>query len=1104
MRRVKRVLSFALTVCLMAGLMVWPTAVFAIDQNGKPEQGKWKYTAQVGGTEVEFRDIYGGNSIELERYINNPEAFNKQVIWNPPGSTDSLWDYARTFRAWERTAYYVLGDYLNRNEPAQLALLIDGVSGKPAPDGSSGRWYPNGPQTSRDAGQVPWDVRTLVQSKDGMINMNYNPLWLPVMPRDEDSPMVWNLDYKRVSEAGKKPPGIVNPKNRDRLIGVLTVFSSFKFGFLDAGQEIVTAAQDTSRFKLEETNTEQTTALYTTNQSDRAVMMSAAEEVRTSASISNSVSQEVTNTLGASTEASVTATAKVAYAIAEASVTSTLTAKAFYEKTWSNSSSQENTLTNDSSASQTVNFEVPPNSVAPMLMSTGTAKVTTSYDYPMQITYDVDMYYFWMDVPLDTEFPINYMADADCQMHFTHIANFGPKRASDSRDPAENLRLRQSNEIYHGGYWNTLPTAANTVNWSGTWLSKYSDINLKLYFADTEPGTTYKTYINEAIKYRPMSLAGANITLSATSLASSVLDPEPLYPLNYVGAKNTLDPIVLKTGTQQRVDNLALDGYNFRDVPYYGFNQNWGHWELVNANGTAHNGSVAKLVTSGTMRFVQGVSDGNVLLTYVIDSEKYRCYDSSIFASQASMNTSKHIAIPVTVADDLATIEKFTITGYVSAGDTAKGIPASVKLMQNSAEVASAVADPQGQYTFQNIYGGSGFTVAASYSGYSTGVTPVFDIASNLSGKNLVLQKASAETSGIHGYVTDQNNQGLPAKVTLTKMGMQIDEVMAGPGGFYEFDSLTPGAGYAVTASHDGYITNMSDILTLTGTAMLVPPIKLSAASATVESAAAPQIKQQPTNIAKIQKGERGAFWVHALSTDGGTLSYQWYDNATGKALSGMTGAKFSPSADKVGETAYYCVVTNTNTRAPAGKQAATLKSVVAKMKVVDETVTSLAGSQKSLTMLKGKEIKFPVAAYSVTPATAQLTWTSGKPNIVSINNGKIVAHKAGKSTVIATAPSGKQFKLSVTVVTKKVPVKSVAMSAVPKSMKVGTAKTLKGKFAPSNATGTNAAVITWKSSKPTIISVDAAGKLKALKKGSAKITMSVGGKSKSATVTAK
>lgn len=68
---------------------------------------------------------------------------------------------------------------------------------------------------------------------------------------------------------------------------------------------------------------------------------------------------------------------------------------------------------------------------------------------------------------------------------------------------------------------------------------------------------------------------------------------------------------------------------------------------------------------------------------------------------------------------------------------------------------------------------------------------------------------------------------------------------------------------------------------------------------------------------------------IIAMSPDGGTLSYQWYEVIDGSAqiLAGDTNANFTPDTSVVGEHIYYCVVTNKllNTKATVTSSRATV-----------------------------------------------------------------------------------------------------------------------------------------------------------------------------------
>jgi hypothetical protein len=133
----------------------------------------------------------------------------------------------------------------------------------------------------------------------------------------------------------------------------------------------------------------------------------------------------------------------------------------------------------------------------------------------------------------------------------------------------------------------------------------------------------------------------------------------------------------------------------------------------------------------------------------------------------------------------------------------------------------------------------------------------------------------------------------------------------------------------------------------------------------------------------------------------------------------------------------------------------------------------------------------------------ALLTWTSSKPKVATVDKatGKIKAKKAGSTKITATALNGKKVTLTVNVVGKAVALKKVALAKAPKSLAVGKTAVLKVKTTPAKATNLK---VTFSSSDKKVLAVDKWGKLTALKKGKAKITVKIGKKKYVATVKVK
>jgi uncharacterized protein YjdB len=183
----------------------------------------------------------------------------------------------------------------------------------------------------------------------------------------------------------------------------------------------------------------------------------------------------------------------------------------------------------------------------------------------------------------------------------------------------------------------------------------------------------------------------------------------------------------------------------------------------------------------------------------------------------------------------------------------------------------------------------------------------------------------------------------------------------------------------------------------------------------------------------------------------------------------------------------------------------------------VQARITSFGVSQKTVYVKSGKTAKLPIIAYATETGKQTVTWKVSKTAVATLAKGKssgnatmkgnvnsTLAIKAGKrlgtSKVTLTAESGKKIIITVKVVkkAKAVSLKSVKILNVPKGkrLSVGASKTLKAAFTKKATT-----IVTWKSSKPSVVKVDAAGKITALKKGKATITMKAGGKSKKVAV---
>lgn len=169
--------------------------------------------------------------------------------------------------------------------------------------------------------------------------------------------------------------------------------------------------------------------------------------------------------------------------------------------------------------------------------------------------------------------------------------------------------------------------------------------------------------------------------------------------------------------------------------------------------------------------------------------------------------------------------------------------------------------------------------------------------------------------------------------------------------------------------------------------------------------------------------------------------------------------------------------------------------------------------NQSQLRLVKGKSFTLEEGVYYADgqrPSySGRVTWTSSDPRVATVNSaGRITARKTGTVTITATSKeftaSGKRLSASIRVaVVKTKPREKVTRvaAAVPSKVRKGATVYLTGTYSSSKATGVK---VTYSSTKSNVIGVDKVGRVIARNKGTAKITVKAGGKSRTYTVTVK
>jgi uncharacterized repeat protein (TIGR02543 family) len=174
-------------------------------------------------------------------------------------------------------------------------------------------------------------------------------------------------------------------------------------------------------------------------------------------------------------------------------------------------------------------------------------------------------------------------------------------------------------------------------------------------------------------------------------------------------------------------------------------------------------------------------------------------------------------------------------------------------------------------------------------------------------------------------------------------------------------------------------------------------------------------------------------------------------------------------------------------------------------IKVV-KNVTKLRTSLTTRNLTVNKKISVaPVIDDGSKVITAGLTYKSSNPKIATVDaKGNVKGIKAGKATITIQSQNGKKATVKINVAKKAVALKKFTLTGIKKNaltLQKGKTKDLKIKLTQSKASDLK---ITFKSSKSSVAKVDAAGRITAVKKGTATITTKVGSKTVKVKVTVK
>ncbi len=163
--------------------------------------------------------------------------------------------------------------------------------------------------------------------------------------------------------------------------------------------------------------------------------------------------------------------------------------------------------------------------------------------------------------------------------------------------------------------------------------------------------------------------------------------------------------------------------------------------------------------------------------------------------------------------------------------------------------------------------------------------------------------------------------------------------------------------------------------------------------------------------------------------------------------------------------------------------------------------VSSVSLDKTSVSLNVGESVTLAATVKPDNATNKTVSWSSSNASVASVDaSGKVSAVAEGTATITAKA-GDKTATCSVTVTKKVVAVESVTLDKSSLELNEGETATLTATVKPDNASDKT---VTWSSSKTSVATVDANGKVTAVAEGTATITAKAGDKTATCSVTVK
>lgn len=438
------------------------------------------------------------------------------------------------------------------------------------------------------------------------------------------------------------------------------IFSNFQVYQVINGEYIQNNIMGSDNYKLTNQDPKQT---YTSEFANHTINNASA-----SVSLASSMSESVTLTTGSSHEfnSSHSITAGGTFKIGKEEWPLGGELSLSYNYTWGEVTGQSyeegKTKTKEVESTSSMSVELPPYTQMVILQQTGTGTMDLTFDYPVAVTYDVDILYFQDDASFAVSYKQNNDRDAmDARSDLHQCAN----QMADTR-----------------GY---------------TYGSNTQNIATKIW------------------KNVPLAPAPTQMRYEVNYTATDLHDIIPLLDLYSVELEEKVNELVLPQGEQMDMSTIGVQGYNEKGIAYFGFDaRNGGDWVLLDESGkevSPVNGvyqtdyfKLARDSITGKTMLTAVKGGGSGYIKYKVKANFYKDVKSLMDGPGGEETYIKPEDIKneaVIKISSLATVENFTITAsgeiVACAGD------GDIDLNGSSSPVSAMVLDASGKQVSASV-----------------------------------------------------------------------------------------------------------------------------------------------------------------------------------------------------------------------------------------------------------------------------------------------------------------------------------------------------------------------------------------------------------------